>query len=1215
VTLCTISESVEEALFSSIGKAPRILPLISSGDIYYPSSSRGDDEHLSHVRLWNRSLCSDGISFATEILMRSINLLMSGNVLPTKDDDAHLLEILPCLASAISLIPSCIPTLSIKYAMELLPLVTRCAKLVDRMIHSRGASLGIELESGEWTICVDSSTSDGDSRGSSDNSESYAVRFDRISEHGIETDYSFYQGNELNNRFSIIGASSGTHVQFVEEWRAAESPADGDTSSFEEYAKRSTASFIIDARLNLDGTKFVGVRHNLDKGLAEPVSGFLQRESSTAEIARSKCVTEHLVKTESLLCLAVGHLSLILCSQTSISDLDRDEVESSSVNRSLNTLLSGSHILSKGRLHRDGSTVRCAIDSVWKRCRPCGMYSDMVEQWHELISFDLLSATDSSHSTENGSIIEETRSIIEKHSIGLKAAEQGSFSRICPQEYKAAQVAIASAILYHVKGFTEVSQSEIASQAWRKSLQIMEDGIREALTGAETGVTRKDVCENRCLLYTLISQFLYEFPCTSDDQSMQSIFDDITLIFKCIKSSEWLDYIKLQMGLSTKKSIMHYLGLRSLQLLLEADSDFEGVRVYAAIESTLVSLPQLLRCPALELSTSEIKSKQGSSTQHTAIIPGCAASIQTCIHACTRKIYRHIGTFLTAKEGPLRDDCLSSSTSLLLVLLANCFTAFHPNACIGTISEMLSSLKIIAGQCRDRALRPNHDKEATPVSQLFDAIRKQENGCLLQTSASVSLSYCAQSSLGSFGSSHLIDLFSEHLLQELSATCSLVVEETILINDREVFEAVHSDLIDCEGSTESRIKGHQSADMFSSKGLAYLSRFGNMFPKQDMPLSESSATIYFRQLLNILHVVINTHSFMKSITKGAGTLFSAFGFVPTDENQGIQQSALKRDSLLLNGLPPRFSQRILRLLRPILLSTNPGSLAIQQLFCMAGSVVDASGNHGCVNHSHENLLVARSLISLLRYIYTYSKIWRKEIRQKIISCQFHGSPMFRGVLAFFGGYPGLLYPGAFVVIEPEGAAMSSASTKYRSSSSALAAASKSAITSFGSGADEIVSGLCRHHSQSGVVSSIDSRSGSCEVIILNDKHFQLTPSAHRDSHPAGASKVTIRAVRISAANVSAADEFPFVLEDTYLSGDSIFESLSGVFKSVSALIKAAWNSFSSDGEFKNLEIDVEELMECCQSLRSSAVLISQTRVFDKLVADKSGGLRLLLARA
>ena len=46
---------------------------------------------------------------------------------------------------------------------------------------------------------------------------------------------------------------------------------------------------------------------------------------------------------------------------------------------------------------------------------------------------------------------------------------------------------------------------------------------------------------------------------------------------------------------------------------------------------------------------------------------------------------------LLAEDEPLRDDCFSSSTSLLLVLLTNYFTVFHANACIETISEINSA--------------------------------------------------------------------------------------------------------------------------------------------------------------------------------------------------------------------------------------------------------------------------------------------------------------------------------------------------------------------------------------------------------------------------------------------------------------------------------------------------------------------------------------------
>jgi hypothetical protein len=55
--------------------------------------------------------------------------------------------------------------------MEPLLLVTRCAKLVDRMIPSHDASLRIKLRLGEWAISFNSSTLEGDLRGSSSSSE------------------------------------------------------------------------------------------------------------------------------------------------------------------------------------------------------------------------------------------------------------------------------------------------------------------------------------------------------------------------------------------------------------------------------------------------------------------------------------------------------------------------------------------------------------------------------------------------------------------------------------------------------------------------------------------------------------------------------------------------------------------------------------------------------------------------------------------------------------------------------------------------------------------------------------------------------------------------------------------------------------------------------------------------------------------------------------
>lgn len=1187
------------------------LPPISSGDIYFPLA-KGDQ--LLRVRSWNQALCSDGVSFATETLSRSIQLLSTD---ASPRDDVLLTEILPSLASSICLIPSCLPTLSAKYAMELLPLVTRCAKLLDRMIPSKDISLGIELKEGDWAICVDSSTSlEGDS------SEEYVVRLNRKAVQGAQTGHSCYHGersnasatSSLNNHFSVIGASCGTRVQFVEEWCSAGSGEDGTDISFEDCAQRSTASYVIDARVSLDGTKFEGIRHNVEKGSAERITGSLQQPHHTIivggisyEIMGDAEVdfTKQLIQTESLLCLAVGHLSLILCSQTSLSDIDKD-AETPLV-ESLESTLSTSPILSKGSLDCGGSIVRRAIDSVWERCRSGKTSTDIEEQWQDLIYFDLFSATNASE-TKDAARIEETRSIIQQHISSARENQQGSLSRLCPDEYVTAQMLVTSAIFYHTHGTrNDAFQSEVTSSAWQASLGIMENAIRDALVCAESGVPHREVCRKRCFLVARIAKFLFEFSCTPDDQQpVQFIVDDISLIVKSIKSEQDLDYIKQQMNVRTEKSIMRYLGLRSLHLLLQSEDSLEGVKVHAAIESALVSLPRIL-CPSPTAATSSsgLEPNQGLTSHLTSNIAGCAASVQSCFHTCISRLYDTIGLILatTVDQEP---------TSLMLGLLANYFTVFHPSEYKEIISKMMPSLRNIVAHCRDQALLPNEDEKSSSETMLLNIVRKQGNERLLRTSASVLLTTCAQLTQLPCGSQHLVELLSEHLLQEISETISIVVDDNRLIRESEEFELLQLDVLQSYGSKAKSNSSHdKDADC---RGLSYLSNHPTLSMKPKVLPSESPSMSYFGQLLNVFHVALNGKSFIESIKQRASALFSVFGLQLTEEDQGTSGSSTKDGLTPFNGLPLKFRRRILRLLRPILLSMEANSLIIRQLLHMAGSVAEVTcDTHGI--HSQDELSLAQSALSLLRYLYTFSKPWRDIIHQEVISgAKDSSSLIFSGVLTFFGGAPGSLQPGAFVVIEPEVASSSSSAGATKSRNGSLTgAASNATNTSSGSGAEEIVTGLCRNNALSGVMSSVDPRTGSCEVIVLGNKSYvQLLPNTESDVC-AGASRVTIRAVRVSAANISAADELPLFLDDTNLAAMDFFSPLSDVMESVSASIKAISNT--QDKDLADLEIDINELMECCLGLRSTTVLASEPRVLHKLVADESSTLRVLLAHS
>lgn len=635
-----------------------------------------------------------------------------------------------------------------------------------------------------------------------------------------------------------------------------------------------------------------------------------------------------------------------------------------------------------------------------------------------------------------------------------------------------------------------------------------------------------------------------------------------------------------------------------MHFLWQPENSAEGVKAHPAIESALVSLPRLLRSPStLGMSSSELDPGLGLTTYSP--LAGCSGSVQACFHLQKLGLYGTIGSILEtiANQEP---------TSLLLVLLGNYFTALHPNQDKDIILKMLPSLRKIVANCREKVLISN---EGADSFSLLSIVRKQGNQMLLKTAASVLLTTCAQLTRKSCGSPQLVDLLSEQLLQEISATIAIVVEDTKMIRDREEVEALQSDWAIHKTSSERELKTAipNAKAAQSPKGLAYLSDHDTLLMKP-MSFSESPSSSYLSQLLNIFSVVLNSQSFIKSITARGNSLFSVFGLQTTAKDQTYGWPPLR-------GLPLCFCRRTLRLLRPIILSMEADSFIISQLFHMAGSVTEVSCDANGY-HSHDEPLLALSVISLLRYLYTFSNSWRVVIHQALQSDSVNPSTsIFRGMLSFYGGAPGFLRPGAFVVIEPEGALSSSSagSAKSRSGGALTGAASNASNTSAGSGAEEIVAGLCRHNALSGVMSSVDPRTGSCEIIVLGNKSFVQLPPTSGSASCLGVSKVAIRAVHESSANISAAYELPLVVDDTNLPANSTFSPLLNVMKSVSASMSAIRNTQGKG--LTELDINSNDLMSCCLGLRSTTVLTSEPKVLRKFIADESSGLRLLLAHA
>ena len=916
--------AVSNPTSSSSGKPPS--SAISSGDIYFPLPADAGEQtpdSMLRVQRWNQSLCTDGIAFGSEILSRSIKLLSSPESTSSLETNALFTSVLPSLASSICLIPSCIPTLSTKYAIALLPLVTRCAKLLDKLISAENKTnaLGSGLREGNWLLRVEPSTSSNSESRSNNKPKEYVVCL-KQNDPPNKTGYMCFQGEGIDTssrskdgRVAIMGACCGTHVHLIEDW-SDDSPL------------KSTTSCIIDARLSLDGTKFEGTFQDTQQQTSGRVLGCLQYAITTR--AQTDSITAYrgqlLQMVESLLCLAIGHLSLILCSNTSLSDIDRnlvdqtDEVESIRKKQKLfQKLLCASSIIAGGRLDFKKNRIRSVVDSMVEGCRSTDTskhseYNSILQHWQELVASDMAPSM-KELSVDNSMQLEKARIFI-GHLFASESQYSGSLSRLCPDEYSASQRKIAAVILYHSCGHIDIDiskeNSEVsgcAVKALSASRQILENGIRDALAGA-TGLPLQQVCKTHCSHASNIADFLTEFPYAifGHDKPSQPVFDDVTLIFKSVKSQDDLNYIRNEMDSITEKSIMRYMGIRSLHLLLGWEDSSEGINLHSAIESAIVSLPRLLRRPVTVFEAHR-KRPMGSSG-FSSIHSGCSVRVQECIVSSVKSLYGRMGVYL-------EDAAQQKSSSLVLALMANYFTVFYPNDMKNTISKLIPCIGDIIVHCREEASLCDGNDSSPSTTTLINALRRRSAHRVLQVAASVSLTLTAQ--LSDYQESdetiNLVRMSSDLLLREMTEMIPVVRESASLRRDNEAFQAMTADWRTRKklptSSSRSSITDSKKVD--SSPGLSYLISHSYMMASK-VASTEPMSSCYLSHLINTLHIAVRSaHFSMKTRSKDwFHVLFSLIG-IPEEENE--QQAT--------TYLHPKQRRRILRLLRLLLIETGP----------------------------------------------------------------------------------------------------------------------------------------------------------------------------------------------------------------------------------------------------------------------------------------------------
>jgi hypothetical protein len=864
-TLYTITSS--NAL---VGK-PTTSSIASSGQVYFPSIQMMNP-HDRVVREWNQVLCSYGITFAKNVFMVSIELLLSGACL---ESNAILSAILPRLASALCLVPSCIPTLSAKYAMELLPLVTRCAKLIDKRILPENlmSSCSIKMREGSWLIKAGpSSCADSDSKGDSENE--YAVDFVQKPTQDDIIDACYHgKGKAVVGRtkkfVSVVGAVRGTNLKFIEEWSDQEHG----------LLSASDSESLIDARLSLDGRKFEGIYRNIKQNTTGKITGVFQAPPLYAVSKDAPDVKQlgnlsdqdtqdELIRTESLLCLAAGRLSLILCSPTTLSEVDRvsnvlpdESVHIKRVQLFSHRLLDYSPILSSGRLN-DSGCIQRSIDSVWEKCRALDIKDyemgvcDIVEEWQDLVYLDALNASDIPPID-----ISATRNELE-HKLEMfvisSVMTDGSFSRLCSDEYRTSLKNIASSILHH-SGGCDFNQ-ECVEEVYGTSRRILESGIRNAFSSSQSsGQPRAEICRQYCLVVDSISEFLFQFPRSEHKRTLQDVMDEHLLIFKTLCSNDDLNSLKKSIESRTEKSILRFVGLRAMHFLLASDGSYEGIKNCAAAESAIIALHKLLYTP---------RSLFGYSA-----MPGCSSSVQKCIASTMRSIFDTIESkFVSIKS--VKDSVTLSS--LLLALFPS----------MGCCQTTLEHCKDTAANCREVAFQD------IPLSSPMDlalttSMIVHPTQRVLQAITSFILSLTLKSQQESENGDFVLQL----IVREIKQTMPIVEESYKVARDRQDLEDMRSDW--------SIYQGRGVSETPTTRENISMTAFTQTSPLMSAKNAISTSHGYLGQLLDVLHCFVHNETFSKCIessTELLDTLLAA----------------------MTSPLPPCSRTRILRLLRPVL---------------------------------------------------------------------------------------------------------------------------------------------------------------------------------------------------------------------------------------------------------------------------------------------------------
>jgi len=1033
-----------------------------AGCCFYP-------RNLTNIQEWNEGICNQGIYHASSMMNKAVDLLSEGTAI---NRDVMFGDVLLSLSASLSALPASIPVLSGKIAYNLLPIVLKCLVAVDEKIEDsfKASPPTFTPMSGKWNITVKYSDRPGVGykKGSIPSGEGYCVDFKFVpSSNNIIHEISGSKSSGGNA--TMRGICRGNLIQIAE----TRSGGSDDKST----------SFLIDARLNLCGTKFFGTCNNSKYGF----SGSIFAEYDDCGSERFPCkkgTQENLVQCSYMLSVAAGRLSLILSQGATIRDIEHHTGTGIKVTGEMKcdlmNLVASSSILASG--HRDdGNDSSSCLKTLQKLYeisddRLTTTAGRTIASWYNNMQNLLLKSCD----VNSVSVGPPATTSLEFDRVDammtLVSGGVGSLSTL-DSSYTYARRCIVQVLLHHtgfLKDLTTLGdeiEKPLAS-VWIAALNLVESGVRSAIIKPGLIISRATACKEHCEHLQSVSSFLLSFEPLTSQIETQACIEEVKGLYTSISSEEKLLTLRRLMTCLTDQAYLKCIGLSAVQQNLKRRDWTIG-----GVETMLTGFYSHL---------SNGYSQEDRSSKSLPTFPGANAIVQNYISSLQMNVYSAIMALI---KHPVLSEAFESLVSAtvqsLLLTISACFIQSVDGFAHILLDDSLWNffVRVISNCLID--LKAGSVTQPFGLKQVFSKPPTCTNLDILL--AMVRVLHTVLFQLHKLGVESLLPRPFALLKTEILHIVQFVIEQNRSSTDAENTNWAMRDLESRNGAKIpapipelEAIKDHFDHHHFERFEFPW-NRKAHIGTVQD----------YMGHLLTCLFTTVRTASslggihdfqFFKRLLK----IFLCHKIEKTSESS-------------------RYRIRYLRLLRIVL----PGCIAdddiVGSLFSLLGNALSDSvqGNIGFIE--------ARETISLIRYLYAHSN-WRQIIAKISKQLLAQDKTTQNGVFSFFGGVPGSLVPGSFVLITPTGA-----NSQY-SASPGIVTSNQSESLPAG-GIEGIVSGLRRKDSKAGVISSLDEVNATCEIVLLDRIDYLRDGDESRSS-----SNFSVRVERVPVSDITSVDE-------------------------------------------------------------------------------------------